>query len=67
MPRVNVDVYDSGTANGEADVANAFNTTLNRLGFEKDSRCGYAIGISYPPDWGERTMSPPKAKPRPAR
>jgi len=39
------------------DIANAFNATLNRLGFEKDSRCGYAIGISYPPDWGERTMS----------
>ena len=40
-----------------ADVANAFNSTLNSLGFEKDSRCGYAIGVSYPPDWGERTMS----------
>ena len=40
-----------------ADVANAFNSTLNKLGFEKDSRCGYAIGVSYPPDWGERTMS----------
>ena len=39
------------------DVARAFNSTLNRLGFEKDSRCGYAIGLSYPPDWGERTMS----------
>ena len=39
------------------DIANAFNSTLNRLGFEKDSRCGYAIGLSYPPDWGERTMS----------
>lgn len=39
------------------DIALAFNATLNRLGFEKDSRCGYAIGISYPPDWGERTMS----------
>jgi len=39
------------------DVARAFNGTLNRLGFEKDSRCGYAIGLSYPPDWGERTMS----------
>jgi ectoine hydrolase len=38
-------------------VADAFNGTLNRLGFEKDSRCGYAIGLSYPPDWGERTMS----------
>ncbi len=39
------------------DIAIAFNSTLNRLGFEKDSRCGYAIGLSYPPDWGERTMS----------
>jgi len=39
------------------DIANAFNSTLNRLGFNKDSRCGYSIGLSYPPDWGERTMS----------
>jgi len=39
------------------DVARAFNSTLNSLGFEKDSRCGYSIGLSYPPDWGERTMS----------
>lgn len=38
-------------------VAAAFNGTLNRLGFQKDSRCGYSIGLSYPPDWGERTMS----------
>ncbi len=39
------------------DIARAFNSTLNKLGFEKDSRCGYPIGMSYPPDWGERTMS----------
>ena len=39
------------------DIAGAFNQTLNKRGFEKDSRCGYAIGLSYPPDWGERTMS----------
>ena len=43
--------------NQAQDIANAFNTTLNNAGFEKDSRCGYAIGISYPPDWGERTIS----------
>jgi ectoine hydrolase len=30
---------------------------LKRQGFEKDSRTGYSIGLSYPPDWGERTMS----------
>ncbi|QXT40490.1 M24 family metallopeptidase [Gymnodinialimonas ceratoperidinii] len=40
-----------------ADIANAFNTTLNARGYVKESRCGYAIGLSYPPDWGERTMS----------
>lgn len=39
------------------DIANAFNATLNKFGFVKDNRCGYSIGMSYPPDWGERTMS----------
>ena len=44
-------------ANRCEDVARAFNQTLNKFGFIKDGRCGYAIGLSYPPDWGERTMS----------
>jgi ectoine hydrolase len=26
-------------------------------GLTKDSRIGYSIGIGYPPDWGERTVS----------
>jgi ectoine hydrolase len=39
------------------DVAVAFFDTLKRKGFEKDSRAGYSIGLSYPPDWGERTLS----------
>ena len=39
------------------DVAIAFYDTLARHGFRKDSRTGYSIGLSYPPDWGERTMS----------
>lgn len=39
------------------DVAAAFNGTLAKHGFTKDSRCGYPIGMSYPPDWGERTAS----------
>jgi ectoine hydrolase len=39
------------------DVANAFLGVLARFGIEKNSRCGYPIGLSYPPDWGERTMS----------
>ena len=39
------------------DIAGAFFAVLRKSGIEKDSRCGYPIGASYPPDWGERTMS----------
>ena len=39
------------------DIATALFTALGKHGFAKDDRCGYAIGLSYPPDWGERTMS----------
>jgi ectoine hydrolase len=39
------------------DIANAFFDVLKKNGIEKDNRTGYPIGISYPPDWGERTMS----------
>ncbi|WAJ27198.1 ectoine hydrolase DoeA [Antarcticirhabdus aurantiaca] len=39
------------------DIANAYYAVLKRYGIVKDSRTGYSIGLSYPPDWGERTMS----------
>ncbi|MEL6978699.1 MAG: ectoine hydrolase DoeA [Pseudomonadota bacterium] len=39
------------------DIAAAFFGVLARWGVEKSNRAGYAIGLSYPPDWGERTMS----------
>ena len=39
------------------DIAEAFYRAIGKHGFEKDTRCGYPIGLSYPPDWGERTMS----------
>ncbi|MBT3716884.1 MAG: M24 family metallopeptidase, partial [Deltaproteobacteria bacterium] len=35
----------------------AWRKTISKYGYEKESRCGYAIGLSYPPDWGERTVS----------
>ena len=38
-------------------IANAFFAVLKRYGIVKDNRTGYPIGLSYPPDWGERTMS----------
>ncbi len=39
------------------DIANAFFAVLARQGIVKNNRTGYPIGLSYPPDWGERTMS----------
>jgi ectoine hydrolase len=39
------------------DIANAFFAVLGRYGIKKDNRTGYPIGLSYPPDWGERTCS----------
>jgi ectoine hydrolase len=39
------------------DVHAAFKRVISRHGLAKDSRIGYSIGIGYPPDWGERTVS----------
>jgi ectoine hydrolase len=50
-----LDVARPGARAG--DVADALYRALERAGIERDGRCGYPIGISYPPDWGERTAS----------
>ena len=39
------------------DIEASWRKTISKYGYEKESRCGYAIGLSYPPDWGERTVS----------
>ncbi|GAB4097971.1 Xaa-Pro peptidase family protein [Sinomonas halotolerans] len=39
------------------DLARAWNDSLARHGLEKPSRIGYSIGVGFPPDWGERTVS----------
>lgn len=39
------------------DVAEVLATELEKVGITRSSRAGYPIGISYPPDWGERTAS----------
>jgi ectoine hydrolase len=39
------------------DIAQAFFSAMKRHGIQKGGRVGYPIGMSYPPDWGERTMS----------
>lgn len=38
-------------------VHSVFNQVIERHGLSKESRIGYSIGIGYPPDWGERTVS----------
>jgi ectoine hydrolase len=44
--------------NRTADIAMALGAAMDKYGFDRGgARCGYPIGISYPPDWGERTMS----------
>ncbi len=43
--------------NRACDIANALAGPLERAGIERGARCGYPIGLSYPPDWGERTIS----------
>ncbi|MEL6452655.1 MAG: M24 family metallopeptidase [Pseudomonadota bacterium] len=43
--------------NQTRDVAAALNGALSKIGITRTARCGYPIGLSYPPDWGERTMS----------
>lgn len=48
-------LFKPGNTCGE--LAQIFFTHLNKHGYEKNNRCGYSIGMSYPPDWGERTMS----------
>jgi ectoine hydrolase len=39
------------------DSHEAFTAVIAKQGLSKESRIGYSIGIGYPPDWGERTIS----------
>ena len=43
--------------NRTCDIAGAFMGVLAKHGIERSGRMGYPIGLSYPPDWGERTAS----------
>lgn len=43
--------------NRTCDIANAFMAVMAKHGIERSGRMGYPIGLSYPPDWGERTAS----------
>ena len=39
------------------DVEAAWRGVISKHGITKDSRIGYSVGLNYPPDWGEHTIS----------
>jgi len=39
------------------DVELVWRKHIAAFGLEKESRIGYSMGLNYPPDWGEHTMS----------
>lgn len=39
------------------EVEAAWAAVIRRHGLVKESRIGYAVGLNYPPDWGEHTAS----------
>ncbi len=43
--------------NRTCDIASAFMGVMTKHGIAREGRMGYPIGLSYPPDWGERTAS----------
>lgn len=44
--------------NTTGDIARAVDAVMHEHGIDRHgSRCGYPVGVSYPPDWGERTSS----------
>ena len=53
--RSTLDAIRPGVTGGV--VHEAFDRVIRSHGLRKDSRIGYSIGIGYPPDWGERTVS----------
>lgn len=48
-------VAKAGVTGGEIHAA--WQTVLFRYGLKKESRIGYAMGVGFPPDWGEHTIS----------
>ncbi|MEB1808106.1 MAG: M24 family metallopeptidase [Bacillaceae bacterium] len=39
------------------EVERAWRKSIQKRGYQKESRIGYSVGLNYPPDWGEHTAS----------
>jgi len=55
---IHIGLEQAKPGNKTSDIANALDSIMLKYGIDRNgARCGYPIGLSYPPDWGERTMS----------
>ena len=54
---LNAGIEVARAGNRACDIARALDAELHKVGIERPNRCGYAVGLSYPPDWGEHTVS----------
>lgn len=50
-----LDVIKPGVTCEEVELA--WRKSIQKRGYEKESRIGYSTGVNYPPDWGEHTAS----------
>ncbi len=50
-----LDVVKPGVTCEEVEAA--WQKSIKKRGFQKESRIGYSTGLNYPPDWGEHTAS----------
>ncbi|MEZ5830299.1 MAG: M24 family metallopeptidase [Dongiaceae bacterium] len=62
MAKAVVEGVDAGLATARPgataeQVEAAWQAVLRKNGLKKESRVGYSVGLAYPPDWGERTVS----------
>ncbi|MBZ4022863.1 ectoine hydrolase DoeA [Rhodobacter sp. TJ_12] len=54
---LNAGIEVARPGNRACDIARALDAEMLKVGIERQNRCGYAVGLSYPPDWGEHTVS----------
>ena len=57
MEGIEAGIDAARAGNRTCDIATAFMDVLQKHGIQREGRMGYPIGLSYPPDWGERTAS----------
>ncbi|MFS4582439.1 M24 family metallopeptidase [Phaeobacter sp. C3_T13_0] len=57
MEGITAGIEAARAGNRTCDIANAFMRVMAKHGIERSGRMGYPVGLSYPPDWGERTAS----------